>query len=309
MAYIFYQYKISLYIVSIVCSFLALTATANDIVPPCDTVQLSTATAALNYLQHIKKLKQSDYWPNVNPDIFLENLNTFTVHPFQFYEGKTTNFCSYSALTYIPLAYDPLGFAKFMVELYQKGSAHIGKVLIMPSKSVRVEAGLLRYKGALDINAAGQMWFLSLADHFKGYLNFFNQRFQKGDENTFWASTNYAKFNRMLRRLFPAKVKAVGSDLIRPFAGNIFEYLKKQMTKGTVFVYLNNKNLYTKTHTSPFISTPTHYVLLTGISITEDGNIEFIYWDYGLKTLQHISPSFLKKIVYGITTWNYKKQN
>ncbi|MGJ7032864.1 hypothetical protein [Niabella hirudinis] len=270
---------------------------------PEDIAPKSSPEQALQYLSSIKELRQSKWWPNVAPERLLQNLKTFTTQPFAFYEGKTTNFCAYSALTYIPLSYDPLGFARFMVELYRNGQANIGKTQLRPSKPVRMEAGLLRYKGSLDINPAGQMWFLALADHFKGYLNFFNRRFQKGDENTFWASTNFAKFNRMLRRLFNGNVKAQGADLFRPSIRDLPAHLEAQMQKGLVFLYLNNKKLYRKSHTESLISTPTHYVLLTDIRRLPDGNIQFEYWDYGARAVQQLSPDFLKNIIYGVSLW------
>lgn len=271
-----------------------------------DTVRASNSLQAIQYLNGIKRLDKSRFWPNIDPDQFLQNLKTFTIEPLAFYEGKATNFCAYSALTYLPLEYDPLGFSKFMIDLYKFGQARLGNAVLSPSRAVREEAGLIKYKGALDINPAGQMWFLSLADEFKGYLNWFNLRFNKGDENTFWASTNYAKFNRMLRRLFPVKTRARGADLIKPSVRDLAAYMAAELKKGMVFVYLNNKKLYKKTHTRSFISTPTHYVMLVETKQLPDGNVEFTYWDYGKKTLQQLSPSFLKNIVYGITTITFK---
>ncbi len=206
-----------------------------------DSVQLSTQQQAITFLDSLQSLDSSKHWPNVDPELFLQNLKTFATTPLKFYEGKGTNFCAYSALTYIPLNYDPLGFSRFMITLYQKGKAKMGKVLFTPSAAVKKEAGLLKYKGALDISPAGQIWFLILADHFKGYLNLFNRNFDKGDENTLWASTNFAKFNRMLRKLFPVKVHARGSDLIRPWTGDIYAYLKERSAERPIFLYLNNR--------------------------------------------------------------------
>ena len=271
-----------------------------------DTVRKSTAIQALTYLNKIKKLEKSRFWPNIDPDQFLKNLKTFTIEPLAFYEGKATNFCAYSALTYIPLEYDPLGFSRFMITLYTYGQANLGNATFTPSKTVREEAGLIKYKGALDINPVGQMWFLALAHEFKGYLNLLNWRFDKGDENTFWASTNLAKFNRMLRKLFPVKLKTKGADLIKPRINDLGEYLAAELKNGVVFVYLNNKKLYRKTHTRSVISTPTHYIMLVDTQKTPHGDVEFIYWDYGRKTLQQLSPAFLKNIVYGITTTSFK---
>ncbi len=267
-----------------------------------DTLRLSTPDQALNYLNNLPPLERSSYWPNIDPDRLIEDLKTFTIEPLAFYEGSNTNFCSYAALTYLPLEHDPLGFSKFMITLYQKGRASLGRKWLAPEKAVREEAGLLKYKGALDVSPAGQMFFLSLADQFKGYLNIFNRHFHKGDEDRLWASTNYAKFNRMLRRLFLVKTKTRGSDLIRPSIKDLSKYMQEELKKGFVFLFLNNKKLYRKAHATGWISTPTHFVMLVDTKNTADGHIELVYWDYGKKTLQQLSPQFLKSIVYGVTT-------
>ena len=280
---------------------------ASPVTLPNDSTRISTQQQAIAFLDSLQHLDSSKYWPNVDPELFLENLKTFATAPLKFYEGKGTNFCAYSALTYIPLNYDPLGFSRFMITLYQEGKARLGKVWIKPSAAIQREAGLLKYKGALDISPAGQIWFLCLADHFKGYLNLFNRRFHKDDENTLWASTNFAKFNRMLRRLFPVKVHARGADLIRPWIADIPTYLNKRSQKGPIFLYLNNRLLYKKNHVATRFGIPTHFVLLLDIQETDRGRINIIYWDYGKKTLQQVNPRLLRKIIYGITDYSIKK--
>ncbi len=272
-----------------------------------DTTHISTQEQALAFLDSLQRLDSSKHWPNVDPRLFLFNLRVFATTPLRFYEGKGTNFCAYSALTYIPLNHDPLGFARFMVTLYTKGRARMGKVMIKPSAAVRKEAGLLKYKGALDVSPAGQIWFLSLADHFKGYLNFFNRGFDKGDENTLWASTNFAKFNRMLRRLFDLKVHAKGADLIRPWVSDIYGYLTDRASKGPVFLYLNNRLLVKKRHVATRFGIPTHFVLLLDIYKSDDDKINIVYWDYGKKTLQQVDASLLRKIIFGITDYTFKE--
>ncbi len=272
-----------------------------------DTLVVSSGSEALAFLDSVGNLAKSPHWPNVDPALFLDNLRTFATSPLRFYEGKSTNFCAYSAITYIPLNYDPLGFSRFMVTLYKTGKARMGKVNFRPSKAVREEAGLLKYKGALDISPAGQVWFLSLADRFKGYLNIFNRHFDKGDENTLWASTNFAKFNRMVRRLFPLKVKARGSDLIRPWIGNLYNFLHERNAKGPVFLYLNNRLLYKKKHVATRFGIPTHFVLLLDIYKSENGLVNIVYWDYGRKTLQQVEPRLLRKIIFGISWFEERK--
>jgi hypothetical protein len=266
-----------------------------------DSMPSSPASAAIDYLNSIPSLEHSKHWPNVDPKLFLQNLKTFTISPLKFYEGKGTNFCAYAALTYLPLRYDPLGFSRFMIDLYKNGKAKLGKVMLAPGHAVRQEAGLIKYKGPLDIQPAGQVWILALADHFKGYLNVFNRNYDKGDEDRIWASTNFAKFNRMLRKLFLLKVKAYGSDLIRPGVGDRYDFLKEQMQSGTIFLYLNNRLLYKKDHVAVRFGIPTHYVLLLDIQKLDNGKINILYWDYGIKTLQQLDPKFFRKILFGIS--------
>lgn len=282
------------------CCWLAITtlpATANG---GDSSRSSSTLQEAVEYLRTINRVDSSAFWPHVPPGYFLDNLNQYISNPLYAFESKNTNFCGYTAISFFMLQEDPLGFIKFMMKLYKDGKAQIGRAVIAPGKRVREMAGLLKYKGTLDINPATQMWFLSLADHFKGYLNTFNKRFHAGDENTLWASTNFSKFNRMLRRLFDLKVKARGADLIRPPINDIYSYIHEKWQTGTVFLYLNNRLLYKKKHVATRLGIPTHYVLLQSIS-QQDGKINIMYVDGGRKTIQQIEPELLKTIVFGIT--------
>src|SRR5262245_49667500 len=90
----------------------------------------STKEEALNYLNSIKQLGPSSYWPNVDGEVFLANLKTFVISPLQFTEGRSTFFCAYSALTYIPFYYNPLVFCRFMISLYKNGRAKMGKAFL-----------------------------------------------------------------------------------------------------------------------------------------------------------------------------------
>ena len=225
-----------------------------------DTTPISSKAQAIAFIKNIKNLQRSKFWINVQPESFLDNLKENIYSPLKMYEGSNTNFCGYAALSYLPLNYNPLGFAKFMVELYSMGKAKLGKAYFIPSSAIKLAAGTLKFKGILDIHPADQIWFLSLADHFKGYVNFFNKSYDPGDENTFWAAVNYAKFNRMIKNLFNYNVHAVGSDLIRPKIEDLYRYISDKMKTGTVALYLNNANLYRKKYTTIPLSIPTHFV-------------------------------------------------
>ncbi len=261
---------------------------------------------ALEYIDSIKTLPQSSQWPNVKPEDFFENLRENIVHPLKLYAGRGTNFCGYAALTYTCLKNESLRYAKCMVNLYQNGFAKYRNINLSPTEKIKKAAGTMEYQGELDIRPADQMWFLCLANKFKGYLNIFNLKYDALDENTMWAATNLAKFNRMLRRLCKYKINSRGSDLIRPKSNNIIASLTEKLSQGEVYLYLNNSILRKKNHNKIEKRIPTHYVALT--EIKEVDNLVILkYWDGGYKTLKEISLSMLKQALYGITWVKYKE--
>ena len=268
--------------------------------PEKDTTPTSTQAQAIAFISKIDSLPISVYWPNINPRYFLENVRSNIYKPLSLYEGISTNFCGYAALSYLLLHDNPYEYARFMIQLYENGEAEMGKIVFHPSLAIKLAAGKLRFKGKLDIRSADQLWFLSLADHFKGFLNVFDTHYDAGDEDKLWASVNYAKFNRMIKTLFNYKVDAKGSDLIRPSTGDIFQYINSRMNYGTMVLYLNNSFLYKKSHSVIRLGVPTHYIILERISKVEN-TITITYWDYGGRSLRQITPKFLKKIVFGIS--------
>ncbi len=261
--------------------------------------------AANLFLDSIQQLPKSDFWININSALFLKNLRRNINQPQLIYGGNNTNFCGYAAMSYSCISNHPLTYVRFMIELYKNGKAHFNRVYFTPSFAVKKAAGLLKFKGELDINYADQIWFLTLADHFKGYLNWINLNYQPGDEDKLWAATNFAKFNRMLRKMCTVKTHSVGSDLLRPSIKNIPEFLNNKLALGEVYVYLNNTILHKKNHNKIRKRIPTHFVFLLSIH-EKDGLITFTYWDYGFKTLQQLPVHIVKKIIFGIT-WTTKE--
>jgi len=263
--------------------------------PPTSTMQ-----QVISFLESADIPDSSAWWPHVKGYLFIANLRVNILTPLAMYQGSNTNFCGYAAISYLPLHEDPLQYARFMVALYRDGKASWGKISFDPSPEVRQGAGTLRFKGVLDIRPADQMWFLVLADHFRSYLNFFTRRYHPGAEDTFWAAVNLGKFNRIIRTLLGYEVKAVGSDLIRPYISDLFGYLTHALQTGTTYLYVNNTYLHKKSHDKSRFSFPTHFIVLTEIRKRDDV-FTIIYWDYGGRTLREVTPAFLKKIIFGIT--------
>jgi hypothetical protein len=273
-----------------------------------DITPVSTLQEAEKLIDTIGTLPQSSFWPKINPSLFLRNLKLNIDSPSVIYAGRSTDFCGYGALTYIMVRDNPLGYLKCILDLYLHGNAKYGKITFHPSPEIRQAAGTLQFKGTLDIHPADQLWFLCLADHFKGYLNIFDPHYKIGDENRLWAGVNYTKFNRMIRKLLNYSVNAKGSDLIRPWwVGDLYTYLSETIQEGTTVLFLNNTYLHRKNHSGIKPRIPTHYVILEKISKEEDDLITIVYWDYGGRSLRQVTPEFLKKIVYGISICTKKQ--
>ena len=262
---------------------------------------VSTKQEAFEYLNRIDTGKESKFWHNIKSKLFYDNLKLNLENPESFYPGRSTNFCSYGALSYLVMQCDPLGYVKFMDDLYSSGKGVYNGNYFQPSAAVMKAAGTLKFKGVLDVRHAEQMWFLVLADKFKGYLNIINKRYNDGDENTFWASTNLAKYNRMVRKMCQYQVESVGSDLIKPGVKDLYSYLRKRMdSTSLVTLYINNRIIHKKNHDKVKFSIPTHFIIVKELT-KEDDVITLRYWDYGGETLLQFPSKRLRKIVFGIS--------
>jgi hypothetical protein len=264
---------------------------------------------ALAYLRTIDTLQTSKHWPYVNPRRFFANLKSNIENPYTFSTGRGTYFCAFGAVSYTCLKNEPYRYAVCMAELYKNGKAQYRNVLIVPSDSVKAAAGNMRYQGDLDINHADQIWFLSLADRFKGYVNIFNKKYNSGDENTMWAATNLAKFNRMLRRMCKYKVYSRGSDFIRPWIKDRYEFIKQRMEEGEVYLYINNTVFRKKNHNMTQLIVPTHFIVITDLNKKENGDVVVKYWDGSYKTQKETSIRAFRKIIYGISWVKFGEKN
>jgi len=267
-----------------------------------DTPVLSTVQQrALAMLVGLDTTMSSPYWPKIKPSLFYANIRKNIIYPAKINQGKATNFCGYAAFTHILLKYQPETYTRIILSFYQTGKADLYKRTVKPSQRVRDAAGSLVRKGDLDILHAEQLWFLTMADTYKGYLNIFDHKYNIGDENTFWAATNFSKFNKMLKEFGDYKVKGRGSDMIRPWEKDIFGYLVKQLDTGIVMMYINSKLTHPTKHSFFRLPAPTHFVVLYDL-YREGDLIQIKYWDYGLKTEQIITKKRLKKMTFGIST-------
>ncbi len=256
---------------------------------------------ALQQLIQEDTITASAFWPHIQPRLFFANLRRNVEHPTQINQGASTNFCAYAAMTHLLVKYHPDIYVKHIINLFRLGTTSLRRRRMYPSERVRQAAGTLDNKGELDVLHADQLWFLALADEFKGYINFIDHRYHKGDENKLWASCNYAKFNRMLRDFTRDRLTAAGSDFIRPWKSNFYNYISGQISKGVVILYVNSKYLYPHRYSFFKLRAPTHFIVAYEMH-RSGSQIVFRYWDYGLKTEQLITRRRLKQLIFGVTT-------
>ena len=245
----------------------------------------------------------SKYFPNIYPGEFYHNVERNILFPDKLYQGHKTNFCGYAALTIVMLKNDPEIYTGLILTMYKEGKASFRKLTLEPSEPIQKVAGALDGKGELNLNPADQLWFLTLADHYKDYLNLFNHTYDPGDENNNWASVNLSKFRRMAHELTGIKTEAIGSDLIRPWVNDYLEYLTLELNKGTVVLFVNSKYLYPSKYRIFNLHAPTHFIVLYEINLI-DGFYELKYWDYGMKTVQLFTEKRMHQLIYGVIRFN-----
>lgn len=244
---------------------------------------------------------KSTIWKNIDEELFKKNLENNLDATLHLYQGSGTNLCGFAAVTYHFIKHNPKEYNRMIMELYNNGETYtVSGSLLKPSTEILNYAGTIKNKGRLDLNHADQLWFLTLADHYKGYVNTFNWTYEYGDESTTWASTNLNKFNNMWSDLIGKEVNSNGSDLIRPSIDKYYDYIHDLKNNYTIMLYLNNTVLNKRNFSSITFPIPTHFVELYDLYPAGDYYI-LEYWDYGLKTKEIIDKEKFNKIIYGIS--------
>lgn len=247
------------------------------------------------------RITQSSHWPHVTPEDLHRNLQENILHPERIYQGSATNFCGYAAFTYLLVKYQPEKYLVTIIDLYQNGTAVCGKQKLQPSKEIRNLVGTIAGKGKLDIHVADQLFFYTLADQVKGYLNIADKKYDPGNENTIWAATNLKKFKRMVSNMMETPVILEGGDILRPEVGNNFQYLQHQLEQGKVVLFVNSKYLYPSRNYIFKLRAPTHFIVLHKI-VKHEGTYFIDYWDYGYNTFQAMDKKMFRKLIFGIIT-------
>lgn len=263
------------------------------------TSSLADAQSLLN--QYKNDLSESKLWPNISPESFLASLEANISDPSSINQGVNSWFCGNAACNKYVAQNDPTGYVKLMTDLYKTGTGTYDAggttVTFSPSESVRKDAGNLKYSG-LAGNAANQMMFLTLSDHYKGYFNKAtnNMQYDPGDASNTWASTTLGEFKRMMGD-FGYNVNTYGGDL--GWANlNKGGLAQTELSRGNdVFLYVNSdlfkNNAWWKNWSA------THYIQLNKIG-TNNNSYNVNFWDYGAKKSLNITQNQFWWSTYGL---------
>lgn len=243
-----------------------------------DIAARSTQAEALAFVEELKGLGRSEYWPQVDPEKFVRNLHENIASPERLYQGNRTNFCGYASLTYLFLKRDPLGYATSLVELYKEGSTRCFRAILQPGIDVRQEAGVMMDRRHLNDQHADQLWFLTLADKFKAYLNYWDEKFQSGKENTIWAAVTFNKFNRMVKEILGINAMSDYKPLVRGHTKTLVERLELGLKEGEIVLYVD-KNF--KRNTWKEYLLPSHFVILSDLQHLNGDSLTLTFWEYG----------------------------
>ncbi|MGL6268001.1 MAG: hypothetical protein ACRC2O_08740 [Chitinophagaceae bacterium] len=257
---------------------------------------------AIHLLNQMDTSISSAYWPHVQPGEFYQNVKKNILNPERIYQGHVTNFCGYAALSVILCREQPQTYVRLITDLYTRGETNFNSKVYKPSLTVLKTAGDLKGKGKLIINPADQLWLLALPDYFKGYMNL-DKKYKLGDENKIWAACTLGKFNDMSRIIGDYSISSHGTDLVRPGGKSNYTFIRNELNKGIVVLYVNSKYLHPSKFRLFVLKAPTHFIIAYDIS-EKNGVIELKYWDYGLKTVELMTPKRLKKMTYGIIRLN-----
>ena len=256
-----------------------------------ETTRNLARTEANQLLDEVTVLKPSPYWPAIDPQLFIQNLRTNINFPDSIHQGNFTNFCGYAVATYLYAQYDPLGYTQNMLDLYKHGQTRLKNTsTITPSAEVRLVAGSLRGKGILVKRPADQMWYLTLAASFRGFLNIFDRRFNRGDENGLWAAMERSKMDKLIKSMFVGKVHGKGKGPIISSRTHIGDDIMQELSQNGEVILYADKTFKTKGKKRHYL--PAHYLNIKTME-PRAGEYFIEYWDYGaVKTIS------LKKRVF-----------
>ncbi len=258
-------------------------------------------SVALSMIDDLQGLNASEYWPAIDPELFVRNLRLNVTTPDSIHQGNRTNFCGYAVVTYLYAQMDPVGYVTDMLELYKRGELHLkNQKVAVPPPAIRRAAGTLQNKGVLVSRPADQMWFLTLAAHFRGFINVFNRWFDKGDENRLWAAMEQGKLNRLLQSIFYGDLRSKGKGIIinsnSNMAGSIMQYLNT--SSGTVILYAD-ETFRTKGEKKHWV--PHHYLVIEDLKLRGD-KYQITYWDYGAVKQLALKKKIFERAARGYTT-------
>ncbi|HEX4966044.1 MAG TPA: RHS repeat-associated core domain-containing protein, partial [Thermoanaerobaculia bacterium] len=293
--------------------------------------ELSRALDRLKELS-TKLPTNSEYFPNVTPAEFMEQLEARIREPYGLNQGKGTDFCWAAACMSYAYSTNPEGMVNAMFSLYTTGtfsySSGSSKLSLTPSEKARIAVGTETFEQNTDNqtnkegsglagNKVDQMLLMTLADvkDFKSSINT-DVNYKKGDQNrgkwagrTFeatvglWTAFGFdivsggSSFS--INKLFQSPAASSSTKL--GLAGSAVSDLERGRD---VVLFVNGPLFRGESSNKARETVGTHFIRIRNMEQDKNtGNWSFEYWDYGhkdwRKTKEAMSSQKLGYITHG----------
>jgi hypothetical protein len=275
--------------------------------PACFGHQPDSAALALLTRFESTHPQKSDYFENIDPANYIDNIRRRLCEPWKFCQGFGSQFCGPSTLIVdLLLINNPKAYVQLMVDLFQHGQAayYNGKdsVLLAPDAQTRSFGGqifagekkseiayrerkgqqYMAHSELLSDNHADQVLLLSLKQRYPGLLG--KHSFKQGSlyKKLNFASTMFKQFKTISDDFFRAKFAAKGASThdMRPSDARTIAELTAACKAGKA-VFLMVDAAYFREQ-RPLLLWGSHYIRLFDLQ-AGNKNVDFEMWDYGYR--------------------------
>jgi hypothetical protein len=276
-------------------------------VPPCFGRQPDSVALALLARFEATHPQKSEYFENVDPENYIDNIRRRLYDPWKFCQGFGTQFCGPSTLIAdLLLVNNQAAYVQLMVDLFQHGQAFYnnGKapVLLAPDAKTRYFAGRIfdgekkseiarrekkgqqyaAHSELLSDNHADQVLLLSLKQRYPGPLS--KHSFKQGalSRKLNFASTVFKQFKTMAVDFFQVKFTARGASMhdMRPSDKRAMAELAAACKAGKAVFLMIDAEYFRKER--PLLLCGSHYIRLFDVQYGKK-TVDFEMWDYGYR--------------------------
>ena len=241
-------------------------------------------------------LQDCGIW-NLKKDDVAKRLDELIKNPNSVQQGDL-RLCGPAAFFQIWLKRDPNAVRRYVTELYNTGSSHIGNFKITASESLRSQNF-----ASLKINTKSTDWMMMTALKSTNYPETYN-----GTDNTWWQRMISSTPRNTIKEWLSATglYQRVENKQFNPTAATLENQLNlgSSSSEKDVILNIDLRMLYYIKEDTPWWRNiswqPEHYIVLASPILVKGDNISFNYWTSGWEP-QHLSvdKAQFKKFYWG----------